>query len=65
MATSLITFVSIEGIMSERCKDKASIQGFIYTLNRKSYNVEYWVCEKRGTCKARLHTRSGQANRPF
>ena len=64
MATSLITFVSIERIMSERCKDKASIQGFIYTLNRKSHDVEYWVCEKRGTCKARLHTRNDQVVKP-
>ena len=42
MATPLTSF-SVEKITSERKKDKASIQGFIYTLNRKSHDVEYWV----------------------
>ena len=51
MATPSTSF-SIERIKSERNKDKASIQGFIYTLNRKSHDIEYWVCEKRGICIA-------------
>ena len=63
MATPLTSF-SVERITSERKKDKASIQGFIYTLNRKSHDVEYWVCEKRGICKARLHTHNNQVVKP-
>ncbi|KAI6646922.1 hypothetical protein LOD99_9114 [Oopsacas minuta] len=64
MATSLTSSFSIERIPSERNKDKASIQGFTYTLNRKSHNIEYWVCEKRGICKARLHTSNNQVVKP-
>ena len=63
MATPLTSF-SVERITSERKKDKASIQVFFYTLNRKSHDVEYWVCEKRGICKARLHTHNNQVVKP-
>ena len=35
--------------------------GYIYTLNRISDDLSFWVCEKRGTCKARIHTRNDQA----
>ena len=62
MAT--LTSFSIERITSEKNKAKATIQGFIYTLNRKSHDIEYWVCEKRGICKARLHTNNNQVVKP-
>ena len=29
-----------------------------YTLNRVSNDLSLWVCEKRGTCKGRVHTRN-------
>ena len=32
--------------------------GYIYTLNRVSDDILYWACEKRGTCKTRIHTRN-------
>ena len=35
---------------------QASTQGFLYTLNWSVNGREYWVCEKRGICKARLQT---------
>ena len=54
MATPFI----IQRIKSERKKDKATVEGFIYTLSRMSIDVEYWVCEKRGVCNSRIHTRS-------
>ena len=37
-------------------KEKACIEGFLYTLNKTSSQLSHWVCEKRGTCKARLST---------
>ena len=46
----------IERIKSNKNKDKATVFGYIYTLNRVSDEVSYWVCEKRGICKARIHT---------
>ena len=52
MASELI----IEWIKSN--KNKASLMGYIYTLNRVSDGPSLWVCEKRGTCKARIHTRN-------
>ena len=54
MASELI----IERFKSNKNKDKASIMGYIYTLNRVSDDLSFWVCEKRGTCKARVHTRN-------
>ena len=46
MATSSFTNPTcIERLKSERTKDKAIIQGFIYTLNRFAKGIEYWVCE--------------------
>ena len=30
--------------------------GYIYTLNRVSDNLLFWLCDKRGTCRARIHT---------
>ena len=54
----------IERLKSERNKDKATIQGFIYTLNRFAKGIEHWVCEKRGSCKARLHTINNEIVQP-
>ena len=50
--------LSIELIKNTRGKDKATIQGFIYTLAQSTNDIQQWVCEKRGVCKARIH--SGQ-----
>ena len=46
----------IERINSNKGKDKATVFGYIYTLNRVCEEVSYWVCEKRGICKTRIHT---------
>ena len=51
MATPLLA----ESIRSKRGKDKVVILGFIYTLN-KSNELNHWVCENRGHCKARIST---------
>ena len=32
--------------------------GDIYNLNRVSDDLSFWACEKRGKCKARIHTRN-------
>ena len=48
MATPIIA----EKIKSTRSKDKITIHGFIYTLNKSTNQLKHWVCEKRGTCKA-------------
>ena len=48
--------ISIEKIKSKRNKEKAVVEGFIYNLNRINGEVYYWVCEKRGKCKARINT---------
>ena len=51
MATSSFTNPTcIERLKSKRNKDKATIQGSNYTLNRFAKGIEYWVCEKRGSC---------------
>ena len=48
--------VKIERIQSIRKKDKAAVNGFFYSLHHVSGDTLQWVCEKLGTCKARLHT---------
>ena len=63
MATPLSLF-AIQRIKSEKKKDEATVEGFIYTLNRLSTDTEYWVCEKRGVCKARMHTISNNITKP-
>ena len=60
----MATPFTIQRIKSERKKDKATVEGFIYTLNRMSIDVEYWVCEKRGVCNSRIHTRSNNIIKP-
>ena len=54
MATS--TQLTVEMLKASKDKDKACIDGFLYTLNRSNSAGLHWVCEKRGTCKARLIT---------
>ena len=51
-------------IRSEINKDKASTQGFIYTLNRSVNGKEHWVREKRGICKARIQTMNDNIIKP-
>ena len=56
MAESL----SIEIVKTTKAKNKAYLQGFLYTLNRVSAaGTQYWVCEKRGLCNARINTTQG------
>ena len=55
MTTRLIA----ETIRSTRAKDKLVIIGFIYTLNKSTAELEHWVCEKHGRCKARITTKNG------
>ena len=47
MATPLNIMV-IDKIKSNRNKDKAVVNGFIYSLIRTSGDIQYWVCEPRG-----------------
>ena len=44
--------LSNELVKSTRGKDEAAI----YTLVRPVDDVKQWTCEKRGVCKARIHT---------
>ena len=60
MASELI----IERMKSNKNKDKAFVMGYIYTLNRVTDGLSYWVCEKRGTCKARIHAREDIITKP-
>ena len=48
--------VKIERVQSNRKKDKATVNGFLCTLHNVSGDTLQWVCEKRGICKARIHT---------
>ena len=49
--------LKIELVKTIRGKDKATFQGFVYTLTKSSLDVQQWVCENCGTCKARMHTK--------
>ena len=55
----MATQIRIELLKTSKNKDKASIEGFLYTLNRSSPKLSHWVCERRGTCNARLTTIAG------
>ena len=55
----------IERIRSTKNKYKATFSGYIYTLNRIPGEVSYWVCEKRGICKARIHTINDVISKPL
>ena len=56
--------VILDRIKLERNKDKASIQGFLYTLHLYVNVKEHWVCEKRGICKAQLQTLNDSIIKP-
>ena len=60
MATPLNS-MTIEKIKSNCNKDKAVVNGFIYSLNRTS-GVR--VCELRGKCNARMNTRNDNIIKP-
>lgn len=50
-------------ILSTRGKPKFSSDGFIYVFDALSKNddeIRFWRCERRGTCKARIHTKNGE-----
>ena len=51
---STFMMATAERIKSTRGKDRIAIHGYIYTLNKSTTQVKHWVCEKRGTCKARV-----------
>ena len=56
------TTLNIELIKSTRGKNKAYIDGFLYTLDRTSLEgTQYWLCEQRGTCNALLTTSPAKA----
>ena len=42
---------------SERGKDKLASEGYLYVYDRlsKDNTLEFWRCQKRGSCKIRLH----------
>ena len=63
MATPLNKMV-IQKIKSNRNKDKAVVNGFIYSLNRTLGDIQYWVCELRGKCTARKNTNNCIITRP-
>ncbi|KAI6648643.1 hypothetical protein LOD99_8000 [Oopsacas minuta] len=56
--------LKIELVKTIRGKDKATFQGFVYTLTKSSLDVQQWVCENRGTCKARMHTKGDEIIKP-
>ena len=60
MATSF----KIEILKSSKNKEKAYIEGFIYTLNKFSPQLSHWVCENRRTCKARISTNDANVVKP-
>ena len=41
--------LKIELVKTIRGKDKATFQGFVYTLTKSSLDVQQWVCENPGT----------------
>ena len=53
----MATPLNVEFSKTTKSKNKAHIQGFLYTLNRVSTAVTHsWECEKRATCKGRIKT---------
>ena len=63
MATAS-TQLTVEMLKTSKNKDKACIDGFLYTLSRFTSTGSHWVCEKRGTCKARLITQDRNVIKP-
>ncbi|CAH1110689.1 unnamed protein product [Psylliodes chrysocephalus] len=48
-------------ILTERGKDKFSANGYLYVFDgvcKSDENVKFWRCERRGRCKARIHTKN-------
>lgn len=48
-------------LISQRGKAKLAIDGNIYVFDRNSAKeeIEFWICEERGRCKARIHVKNG------
>ena len=63
MATAS-TQLTVEMLKTSKNKDKACIDVFLYTLSRFTSTGSHWVCEKRGTCKARLITQDRNVIKP-
>ena len=63
MATAS-TQLTVEMLKTSTNKDKACIDGIIYTLSRSTSAGSNWVCEKCGTCKARLTTQDRNVIKP-
>ena len=51
-------------LKTRKNKDKECIDGFKSTLSRSTSAGSHWVCEKRGTCKARLITQDRNVIKP-
>ena len=58
------TQLTVEMLKTSKNKDKACIYGCIYTLSGSTSAGSNWVCEKRGTCKARLMTQDRNVIKP-
>ena len=63
MATAS-TQLTVGMLKTSKNKDKACIDGFLYTLSRFTSTGSRWVCEKRGTYKARLITQDRNVIKP-
>ena len=44
-------------IKSQRGGNKLLERGYIYGMQRRAGDVTHWLCEQRGICKARVHTK--------
>ncbi|KAI6651166.1 hypothetical protein LOD99_5517 [Oopsacas minuta] len=44
-------------IKSQRGGDKLSESGFLFGVQGRVGDVTHWLCEQRGVCKARVHTK--------
>ncbi|KAI6655653.1 hypothetical protein LOD99_1793 [Oopsacas minuta] len=44
-------------IKSQRGGDKLLENGFLFGVQRRVGDVTHWLCEQRGVCKARVHTK--------
>ena len=42
---------------SQRGGEKLLERGYIYGMQRRAGDVTHWLCEQRGICKARIHTK--------
>ena len=56
--------ICIERIKSNRNKEKAVVEVYIYTLNKTNGNIQYWACEQRGKCSARINTTDDYIMKP-